>query len=488
MAKSPQLSVRAGFVPALCCVLSLLAGCASTPPGASASAAAPSVTPAEARTIAEEGFIYGLPMVMDYAVMYDFIVNRDSPAWRAPFNTLRNEARVFTSADTTVVTPNSDTPYSFVWTDLRVEPMVITVPEVDPKRYYSVHLVDNNTFNYGWIGTRATGNGPGNFMIVGPEWQGATPTGIKQVFRSSTEFSFVIFRTQLFSPQDMPNVEKVQAGYQARTLSAFTGKPAPAAAPTIDWPAINPELTRTRFFEYLDLVMDFAPPSPEEAAVRAKLARIGVGTKGRFDPSALSPEVRAALAEGMKAGSDKVDARVSTLGADINGWRVSSAQGNRAFFNGDWLLRAAGARAGIYGVDAEEGVYPLTRNAGDGSVLDGSKHKYTITFAKGQLPPARAFWSVTMYDGVTQFLVANPLDRYLINSPMLGGMKLGADGSLTLYIQKDSPGKDKESNWLPAPNGPIFMVMRLYLPKTEPPSILPPGKGTWSPPKVVVAE
>jgi hypothetical protein len=457
-------------------------------PMASASPAAAKLSPAEARAIAEEGFIYGLPMVMDYAVMYDFIVNRDSPAWKAPFNTLRNEARVFTSADTTVVTPNSDTPYSIVWADLRAEPIVITVPQIDPKRYYSVMMVDNNTFNYAIIGTRTTGNGAGNFMVVGPKWQGTAPAGIKKVLRSTTEFSLILFRTQLFSPQDMPEVEKVQAGYQARTLSAFTGKPAPAAAPKIDWPAINPELTRTRFFEYLDLVMDFAPPSPEEAAIRAKLARIGVGTDGKFDPSALSPEVRAAIAEGMKAGSDKVDARVRALGADINGWRVSSAFGNRAFFNGDWLLRAAGARAGIYALDAEEAMYPFTRNAPDGTLLDASKHKYTITFAKGELPPVNAFWSLTMYDGTTQFLVANPLDRYLINSPMLGAMKLGADGSLTIYIQKDSPGKDKESNWLPAPDGPIYMAMRLYWPKTEPPSILPPGKGTWSPPKVVVAD
>jgi hypothetical protein len=286
----------------------------------------------------------------------------------------------------------------------------------------------------------------------------------------------------------MPKVEKVQAGYRARTLSAFTGKPAPAAAPRLDWPAINPELTKARFFEYLDLVMEFAPPSPEEATIRAKLARIGVGTEGKFDPSSLSPERRAAIAAGMKSGSDKVDARVETLGADINGWRVSSSFGNRAFFNGDWLLRAAAARAGIYGLDAEEAMYPMTRNAADGSPLDGSKHKYTITFAKGQLPPVNAFWSVTMYDGKTQFLVANPLDRYLINSTMLDGMRLGADGSLTIYVQKDSPGKEKESNWLPAPNGPMFIAMRLYWPKTEPPSILPPGRGTWSPPKVVVAD
>ena len=457
-------------------------------PMASANPAAAKLSPAEVQAIAEEGFIYGLPMVMDYAVMYEFVVNHDSGAWRAPFNTLRNEARVFTSRDTTVVTPNSDTPYSFVWTDLRAEPIVITVPEIDPKRYYSVMMVDNNTFNYGIIGTRTTGNGAGNFMIVGPEWQGETPAGIKQVFQSSTEFSFVLFRTQLFNPQDMPNVEKVQAGYQARTLSVFTGKPAPAAAPKLDWPAINPELTKARFFEYLDLVMDFAPPSPEEAPIRAKLARIGVGTEGKFDPSSLSPEQRAAIAAGMKSGSDKVDARVETLGADINGWRVSSSFGNRAFFGGDWLLRAAAARAGIYGLDAEEAMYPMTRNAADGSPLDGSKHKYTITFAKDQLPPVNAFWSVTMYDGKTQFLVANPLDRYLINSTMLDGMRLGADGSLTIYVQKDSPGKEKESNWLPAPNGPMFLAMRLYWPKTEPPSILPPGRGTWSPPKVVFAD
>ena len=132
---------------------------------------------------------------------------------------------MFTSADTTVVTPNSDTPYSFVWADLRAEPIVITVPQVDPKRYYSVMMVDNNTFNYAIIGTRTTGNGAGNFMIVGPEWQGETPAGIKQVFRSEHGDSrLILFRTQLFNPQDMPDVEKVQAGYQARTLSAFTGK------------------------------------------------------------------------------------------------------------------------------------------------------------------------------------------------------------------------------------------------------------------------
>ena len=190
----------------------------------------------------------------------------------------------------------------------------------------------------------------------------------------------------------------------------------------------------------------------------------------------------------MKSGATRSTPGCETLGADINGWRVSSSFGNRAFFGGDWLLRAAAACQEIYGLDAEEAMYPMTRNAADGSPLDGSKHKYTITFAKGQVPPSECVLVVTMYDGKTQFLVANPLDRYLINSTMLDGMRLGADGSLTIYVQKDSPGKEKEVQWLPAPNGPMFLAMRLYWPKTEPPSILPPGRGTWSPPKVVFAD
>ena len=143
------------------------------------------------------------------------------------------------------------------------------------------------------------------------------------------------------------------------------------------------------------------------------------------------------------------------------------------------------AKAGIYANDPVEATYPLTRTDATGETLDGSKHSYTLTFAADQFPPVNAFWSVTMYDGKTQLLIENPINRYLINSPMLPNMKKNEEGSLTLYIQKDSPGADKEANWLPAPNGPIYLVMRLYWPKVEPPSILPPGEGTWKPPGIV---
>jgi hypothetical protein len=191
----------------------------------------------------------------------------------------------------------------------------------------------------------------------------------------------------------------------------------------------------------------------------------------------------------MKDGEGKVVAAIAGTGKDINGWRVGGlAGGDGAFFNGDWLKRAAVAKAGIYANDPVEAMYPLTRTDSTGQPLDGNKHNYTLTFAAGQFPPVNAFWSVTMYDGKTQLLIENPINRYLINSPMVPGMKKNPDGSLTIYIQNKTPGKASESNWLPAPDGPIYLVMRLYWPKETPPSILPPGAGTWNPPGIVQAK
>lgn len=440
--------------------------------------------PAEIRAIAEEGFIYGLPIVMNYAVMYEYAVDRDSGQFKAPFNQISSEGRVFTYKDTAVVTPNSDTPYSMLFMDLRAEPMVLSLPAVEKRRYYDVQLTDGNTFNYGYMGSRTTGNGPGDYLVAGPDWKGEVPPGITKVFRSSTGFSAAIFRTQLFDPADIGNVKKVQAGYAARPLSAYLKKPAPAAPPAVNFPKIDKELARIEFFEYLDFALQFAPAGPEEKAIRDRLARIGVGPGRTFDFRTLPPEHKAAVVAGMKEGAARVDKAVGAFGKEVNGWRLGSAFGDRSYYNGDWLLRAVAAKAGIYGNDAAEAVYPMTRTLPDGEALDGSRHDYEITFAAGQYPPVNAFWSITMYDGRTQLLIENPINRYLINSPMLKNLKKNPDGSLTIFIRHASPGKGKEANWLPAPNGPIYMVMRLYWPKTEAPSVLPPGEGSWLPPAV----
>ena len=438
----------------------------------------------EAKDIAEEGFIYGLPLVMNYAVMQEFAVDKNSGQFKAPFNEINNQHRVATPEDTAVITPNSDTPYSMLWLDLRAEPMVISVPMIEKDRYYSVQLIDGNTYNYGYIGTRATGTEAGDYLVVGPDWKGGTPTGIKKVFQSTTPFTLALFRTQLFNPDDISNVEKIQAGYKAQPLSGFLKQPAPPAAPKIDFLPATTAGIKDNFFQYLDAALQYVPVTPKDAATRAKLAKIGIGSGKTFEFKDLSLEHKAAVLVAMKQGDDKVDKWLASGMKNINGWSVGAFFGDEAFYNGDWLMRAGAAKGGLYGNDAVEAMYPYTRTDATGEPLDGSKHKYTITFASGELPPVNAFWSVTMYDGKSQFLIKNPINRYLINSPMLSAMKKDADGSLTLYIQKDSPGADKEANWLPAPDDKIYLVLRLYWPKPTPPSILPPGEGTWRPPGV----
>ena len=491
-----NLTKRTLLVSALCGAIAivLLAGCEKKSDAVAeasqadkkAGVAAPTI--AETKAIAEEAFIYGLPIVMNYAVMNEYVIDKNSGQYKGPFNTVVNEARVFTYKDTAVVTPNSDTPYSMIWLDLRAEPMVISVPAVPETRYYSVQLIDGNTYNYGYIGSRATGVEAGDYLVVGPEWKGETPAGIKKVFQATTPFGLTVIRTQLFDAGDMPNVVKVQAGYKVQPLSAFMQQPAPPAAPQVDFLPATTAGIKENFYEYLDAALQFVPVTPEDQAIRAKLASIGIGQGKTFEFKDLSLEHKAAVLLAMKEGDTKVDKYLASGMKEINGWKVGSLFGDRAFYNGDWLKRAAAAKGGIYGNDAIEATYPMAHTDATGDELDGSKHNYTLTFAAGQLPPVNAFWSVTMYDGKTQLLVENPIGRYLINSPMLPGLKKNPDGSLTLYIQKDSPGKAKEANWLPAPDGSIYLVMRLYWPKTEAPSVLPAGEGSWSPPGVVRAD
>jgi hypothetical protein len=420
--------------------------------------------------------------------MNEFAIDKNSGQYKAPFNTIDNDKRVFTYKDTAVVTPNSDTPYSMVWLDLRAEPIVASVPAVAKERYYSVQLIDGNAYNYGYIGSRSTGSEPGDYLVVGPGWKGDTPEGIKKIFHSTTPFALTIFRTQLFNSEDMPNVVKVQAGYKVQPLSTFLKQPAPPAAAKIDFIPATTAGIKESFYAYLDAALQFVPVTPEDKGIRAKLASIGIGQGKTFEFKDLSLEHKAAVLLAMKEGDDKVSKYLDTGLKEMDGWKIGSLFGDRTFYKGDWLMRAAAAKGGIYGNDAVEAMYPMTRTDTNGKHLDGSKHNYTLTFSAGQLPPVNAFWSVTMYDGKTQLLIENPINRYLVNSPMLSNMQKDPDGSLTLYIQKDSPGKVKEANWLPAPNGPIYLVMRLYWPKTDAPSILPAGAGSWSPPAVEQAK
>ncbi len=432
---------------------------------------------------AEAAFVFGLPLVMNYTVMYEFAIDRNSGQFKAPFNQVWNDAQVFTWRDTAVPTPNSDTPYSMSWLDLRAEPVVISVPDVPAGRYFSVQVCDGNTYNVGYIGSRATGQGAGSWMVVAPGWQGATPPGMKGVIRSTTQFALTIFRTQLFGPDDMPNVVAVQRGYRAEPLSTFLRQPAPPPAPEIRWPRVSADLAKHHFFDYLAFALQFSAPQPNEAAIRAQMAGIGIDGRGTALPHSFLDRVE--LLGAAFEGNRKVEAAVAAAGSAMNGWRVTPIPGSLEAYDGNWMQRSVTAKAGIYGNTTEEATYPFTRTTATGETLDGSKGRYSLTFGPGQLPPVNSFWSVTMYHSGNQLLVQNPIDRYLINSPMLAGMRRNADGGVTIHIQKDDPGEALRANWLPAPDGPIYMVMRLYWPKTEAPSLLPIGRGAWQPPGVI---
>ena len=426
--------------------------------------------PAEIQSLVEEAYIYGLPMLMSYKTMYFYSVDESSPEYKAAFNQIKNIARVYGPEDTAVVSPNSDTPYSLLWMDLRAEPVVLSVPAVDEKRYYSVMLQDLSTNLLPYIGSRTTGNGGGTYMIAGAGWRGGQPEGIDQVMVSQTDFVFAVYRTQLFDAEDIDEVKGVQSGYGVTTLSGFLGEDAPPAATKVDFmPWDEAAATGDGFISYLNFLLPFIEPDEAERALLAKLAPIGVGAGRPFDLTSLSEEQRRSISAGVQSAIAKIDREAMTT--PVAGHSAED-------YDHDWLQRAVITQVGWGANDPREASYPAYRIDSEGDDLDGGKHDYTLTFAKDALPPVRSFWSVTMYDGQTQLMIENPLDRYLVNSPMLPDLRTNEDGSLTIYIQKDSPGKRNECNWLPAPDGPFYMLLRLYWPSD---AIL---EGSWMPPAV----
>lgn len=483
--------VKLAYIPAL--LVSALMGLLFTESAASSQ----NVTPDEARVIAKEAYIYGYPLVENYRIQYAYFVDQGGPQYKGPWNKLISIARLYTPKDTAIQTPNSDTPYSFIGADLRSEPVVLTVPKIDEGRYYSLQFVDAYTFNFHYVGSRTTGNGGGKYLLVGPTWSGDKPDGIDELIRSETDFVFVIYRTQLMGPDDLDNVKKIQAGYTAQLLSDFLGTSGEAKAltPLPKPKAVTPpmpvdhtpaqalkplnakeERSDPAFFEILDLTLKLGPIPAEEKELRAKFAKLGIGTEEGFDADKLTPDVLNAVKAGM---ADAWDAFDTFKKSEIDTGKLTSEDlfGTRKEIGGNWMYRMAAVILGIYGNSAVEAFYPMLQADSDGNPLTGA-NTYTVTFPKGQLPPVNAFWSVTMYNLPQSLLVENPINRYLINSPMLQNLTKSHDGSLTIYIQHDSPGKEKESNWLPAPKGPFWMAMRLYWPKKEALS------GSWKAPAV----
>jgi hypothetical protein len=425
------------------------------------------ISPKEARAIAKEAYIYGFPLVGSYRIQYSYLVDRNNREYKAPWNQIFNNPRVYTPADKAIQTPNSDTPYSYVGADLRTEPLVIKVPEIPEGRYYSIQFIDMYTFNFAYVGSRTTGNGAGSFLLAGPKWTGEKPAGIKDVIRSETEFAFAIFRTQLFEAADIENVKEIQTGYKVQTLSQFLGQPPPPAAPEVNFLVpLSPDDEKSvlEYFIQLNFIFHFCPTHRSEKDLMARFAKLGIGAGQTFNPTRLSPEIRRAIRDGISDAWKEFD----QYHEDLNTGKIPAGitSGSRAFLKNNYMYRMLTPAIGIYANSREEAFYPVYFLDSDGKRPNG-KHRYTLRFASNQLPPANAFWSLTLYELPSSLLSANPLQRYLINSPMLPQLKRDTDGGITLYLQHDSPGTEKDSNWLPAPTGPFFCVLRMYWPKPE---------------------
>ena len=426
------------------------------------------ITPEEAKQIAEDAYIFAYPMLDNYKMMFAQAIYKQSPAYEAPFNQLKHKSILLGPEYTTIVRPNNDTFYSIIWMDLRAEPIIFQVPAIQDKRYYSFQLIDLYTHNFDYIGTRATGFDTGTFMIASANWQGEKPESVNQVIRTGSNFAVALGRTQVYGPDDVEAAIAVQKGYKTMPLSQFMGTDAPASAKQIDFPVWNPKQFKSaRFISYLNFLLAQLKLNPSESELFARFSKIGIEPNKTFDPEKVEPETLTAIEAGVANALVKIEEKMKALGEQNNGWmQISGAFGAREAMQGKYLTRAAAAYFGLWGNTLEEAFYPECSLDADGEALDTSKHDYVLHFEADQLPPVKAFWSLSMYKLPEQLFIENPINRYVISSATKG-LKYAEDGSLTVTLQHESPGTEAESNWLPAPDGPFSLQARLYWPKPE---------------------
>jgi hypothetical protein len=426
---------------------------------------AQSAATSEERTIAKEAFIYAYAPIASYQTWAKQATIPTAPEYIGGFNVFRNYSQAYTSANKDIVTPNNDTPYSWAWLDLRAEPIVLSVPAVPKDRYYVMQLIDLFTYNFGYVGVRATGYDAGSYLICGPNWKGVMPAGITKVIPAETEIVGILGRTSLSGPDDVPAVEAIQAGYKLQPLSEFLGIKAPSPAPKIEFPAYDAtKVTTHDFIGYLNFLLSYAGPTvPMEKDLMARFAKIGIAPGKEWDASKVDPALLKAIDAGV------ADAQASMKETAAKTLSSNGLFGSRDFLKDNYMIRAIGAEKGLFGNSLEEAWY-------GGYVADGTKDQI-IHFDADKLPPAKFFWSLTLYTLPDRFLFDNPIDRYSIGD-RTKGLVYNADKSLTIYLSNRSPGKDKESNWLPTPAAKFSLVARVYGPSPE------AMNGTWNLPPV----
>ncbi len=438
------------------------------------------VTPEEAARIGVEAYIYGYPLVT-VDTTRKVMTNVAKPeALRGPMGAFLNARAYPSAAFRDVTAPNADTLYSSAWLDLTKEPYILSLPD-ENGRYFLMPMLSGWTDVFEVPGKRTTGTKAQKFALTAPGWKGVLPEGVKEM-KSPTSLVWIIGRTYCTgTPQDYKAVHAIQDQYSLVPLSSY-GKPYTPPLGKVD-PSVDMKtpvrdqvdrMDAATYFNTLAVLMKDNPPAPADTPMVEMMTKIGIVPGKVFEIGKLDPAVARSLETVPKAAQEKIMDHFTHGGADVNGWRVMTKTG---LYGADYLQRAFIAAIGLGANRPQDAVYPTSMVDVDGEPYDGA-NKYVMHFDKGQTPPAKGFWSLTMYDSA-YFFVANPLDRYTVSSRY--DFKFGEDGSLDLYIQKDSPGKEKESNWLPAPSGKFILMLRLYWPQETAPSII---DGTWKPPGV----
>ena len=461
----------------------VMSACTKDGAAPSSETAAEAPSPSEANAIAEEAYVYAFPMMENYRTMYLQAIDKTAPGYGAPFNEFAHKTELLGPEFKDVVRPNNDTMYSFAWLDLRAQPVVITVPEIKD-RYYSLQLVDMFTHNFGYIGTRTTGTGAGNYVIAGPHWEGSKPGDAQAVFRSESNFVYCIIRTEVDGPADVAAVAQIQERYHLTAMNVFLGRSRIPVAAGITFPAYDPRKAKSAsFIDLLNFLLAQVVIVPEEQELMSRFAAIGIRAGALNASRALSFDLRnavdAGIGQGIKAISEAMrdPSKLEGITARAaHGWQGTiGVFGPGEAMRTKYLVRAGAAMMGLYGNDAIEAYYPVGNSDDSGEPFDAAKHRYVMRFDKDELPHVEAFWSMTMYSLPDQLMVANPIERYSIGDR--SDLQYAEDGSLTIYIQHDAPEKKKARNWLPAPEGPFSLQFRMYLPKPDAlkPPYLPPG-------------
>ncbi|MEV5539907.1 DUF1254 domain-containing protein [Saccharopolyspora shandongensis] len=474
---------RSGVAAGLCAVslMMCVTGCTSSDPnstnggsGIGTAAAAP-VSADGAREIAVDTYTYAYPLVLSE-------LTRRASMQKAPMNQFEH-MRTFPDANfTRVVRPNADTLYSSLWFDVSKEPLAIRVP-ASSERYYLLEMLDMWTDVFASPGSRTTGNQEQTIVLAAADWHGDLPAGARLI-HSPTPTGWIIGRTQTNGTTDYPEVHQFQDGLVATPLSQFGEQytaPKTAIDPTWDMQTAPVEqiekMSPQDFFGLFAELMKANPPHGNDSPMTQRMQRIGIEAGRSFSLAAASPEVKQALEAAPAAALGAIKSSVLKSGVLQNGWRTWMT--GVGTYGTDYRARARIAFAGLGANTIEDAIYPTAFTDGNGKPLT-SHDRYLLHFANDQIPAVRGFWSLTMYNE-GQFFAANPINRYAIGDR--DKLHFNPDGSLDLYIQRDSPGADKESNWLPTPaSGPFSMNLRMYWPK---PQVL---SGDWTPPPVTKVE